>query len=892
MKCNTSGDCNQSAFILFPGATDNCDPAGGMVTNITFSDPSITPPFFPIPLSTQQISIDFPVGTTTATLVVSDACGNSSTQEYTVTILDCDAPVASNCPPAIINANTSDDGTGDCFTDITWTNPSFNDNCLGGIFTLTFSDGDPAGNPSTYTLPDGLSAPGPHQTYTGTLGQNQPETYNFSKGVTIVDLKYTDAGPGGTPGPAGVGMPAPPLTVSCIITVTVTDDEAPSLISGQGVTTPINLTTNGGASCPSIATVDNVGVGPVAFGATYMVAGTGPYTAPLATDFMDNCADGALSITAITPGGDACNGTIEIDWRFTDCGGATIDQTQVFTIADDTAPVAVCPAVIADVVLDGTGSGTLPADIGDGSSTDNCGGILVETSPSATFGCGDVGPQTVVLTVTDCGLSSNTSCTFNVVDTQAPVANCGNIADVVLDGTGTGILPADAAAGGLSTDNCTANLMESSPTATFGCGDIGAQSVVLTVTDGTNTVMTNCSFNVVDTQAPVAMCPTTAPSVTIATVGGSVMLPANALAAGNSTDNCGVNLVETSPAMTYGCGDVGTQMVTLTATDGTNTSTISCAVNVISGGALVWTSALPGDQTLNATVTDCDQDVFIPIPTSSGSNCSGTIITAISAPGNINFGNLGTQWNANFPVGVTPVTITATDALGVVLTHTLTVTIIDNTPPVLSSGCPSNIVIPSAPICNSTASFNLPNATDACGVAGIDVTYSGNSILPTNLTNQASGTSISEDFAIGITTVTITVFDINGLSASCSFTVESPCTTVVNPCIDNNYVSTADIVANGTSALYKANIRTYSDAVIPNGFDIDYFGGDNVELLPGFETMPGALFLADIAPCNSLPLNGPITPESKRLLQQKIKELKESKETKEIFNDQIIEIRK
>ena len=137
--------------------------------------------------------------------------------------------------------------------------------------------------------------------------------------------------------------------------------------------------------------------------------------------------------------------------------------------------------------------------------------------------------------------------------------------------------------------------------------------------------------------------------------------------------------------------------------------------------------------------------------------------------------------------------------------------------------------------------------------------------------------------------MTLTVNDINGLSTSCSFTVDSPCTTIANPCIDNRYVSSADIIANGTSSLYKANIKTYSDAVIPNGFDIDYFGGTEVELLPGFETQLGALFLADIAPCNLLPVNGPIAPDAKRILHDELNEAKaieDTKITEELLNDQ------
>ncbi|MEZ4954408.1 MAG: hypothetical protein R2825_12645 [Saprospiraceae bacterium] len=40
----------------------------------------------------------------------------------------------------------------------------------------------------------------------------------------------------------------------------------------------------------------------------------------------------------------------------------------------------------------------------------------------------------------------------------------------------------------------------------FSCSDVGVQMVELTVTDGTNTVGTNCSFNVVDNTLPTPTC--------------------------------------------------------------------------------------------------------------------------------------------------------------------------------------------------------------------------------------------------------------------------------------------------------------------------------------------------------------------------------------------------
>ena len=167
------------------------------------------------------------------------------------------------------------------------------------------------------------------------------------------------------------------------------------------------------------------------------------------------------------------------------------------------------------------------------------------------------------------------------MDTTNPVAVCPTTSPVVsLDANGDGTLAANALAGGNSTDNC--SVVETSSSVTYDCTDIGMQMVMLTATDGsgnTHTVM--CDVTVEDEIAPVAICPTASPLVSL-DVNGDGTLAVNALAGGNSTDNCSV--VETSSSVTYDCNDIGTQMVMLTATDGSgSTHTVMCDVMVEDG---------------------------------------------------------------------------------------------------------------------------------------------------------------------------------------------------------------------------------------------------------------------------------------------------------------------
>jgi hypothetical protein len=110
-----------------------------------------------------------------------------------------------------------------------------------------------------------------------------------------------------------------------------------------------------------------------------------------------------------------------------------------------------------------------------------------------------------------------------------------------------------------------------------------------------------------------------------------------------------------------------------------------------------------------------------------------------------------------FPVGTTDVIWTATDASGNTSSATQHVTVIDNTPPVVTP--PANVTV-FLPL-NSTATsmvVNYPNpatATDNCP-GPIGIVY-----------NPASGST----FSVGTTTVTATATDAHGNNASATFTV-------------------------------------------------------------------------------------------------------------------------
>ena len=99
------------------------------------------------------------------------------------------------------------------------------------------------------------------------------------------------------------------------------------------------------------------------------------------------------------------------------------------------------------------------------------------------------------------------------------------------------------------------------------------------------------------------------------------------------------------------------------------------------------------------------------------------------------------------------VTLTATDANGNASTGTATVFILDKIAPTLA--CPANITVG---ICNATANFDLPTASDNCPAAAVQITQTG-------------GLATGSDFPLGETVQTFEGSDASGNTANCSFSI-------------------------------------------------------------------------------------------------------------------------
>ena len=272
----------------------------------------------------------------------------------------------------------------------------------------------------------------------------------------------------------------------------------------------------------------------------------------------DNC--GTVNLVNVTPFSFDCNdlGANTVTLFVNDGNGNWANCTATVTVVDNIAPTATCKA--ATVALDANGSGSItPADVFD-SGTDNCGTVTPQSVTPNTFGGGDVGANTVTLTVND-GNGNTATCTATVTveDNVAPAANCKNIT-AVLDNTGNATIAEDAVNDG-STDACGIATYDTDVTS-FDCGDVGANTVTLTVTDGNaNSSTCTATVTVEDNTAPDAHCKD---FTTALDPDGNYTLALASVDDGSS-DACGVSL-SVSPN-SFNCNDEGSNPVTLTLTD-------------------------------------------------------------------------------------------------------------------------------------------------------------------------------------------------------------------------------------------------------------------------------------------------------------------------------------
>lgn len=558
----------------------------------------------------------------------------------------------------------------------------------------------------------------------------------FPVGVTTVNVSST-AGPTCSFTVTVVGTPAP--TISCPADQTVTDSD------GDGF--------------------ENVTVGTPTTNPTTGVTVVGRRSDDIPATYDDN--GNVITPEVIVPLTDPYPiGATGITWTVTDSYGRTATCTQrIVVVANNSRPPVTisCPANVTANSPSSCQSTIPPATIGTPTTVPSDSNVVVTAQRADGLNLTDPFPSgvtTITWTATDNLTGSAASCSQTVTlntsgapdnvppnlhvpqDVSTTTASC----TVVLDDE-LGVATAE--------DNCSpsVNVVRTGVPANF-IFPTGVTVITYTATDAAGNVATGTQTITV-LESPAIPPTITAPApVNVATGPGATscgtFVSDATLGTATANDNCpGVTVVRTGvPAGNM--FPVGTTTVTYTATDRSgnaaiDTQQVTVVDNtppVVTPPAAVTLFTGPGATSCGVTVSNLDATLGTG---SATDNCPG--VGAVTRSG-VPAGNV-------FPLGQTILTYSATDVHGNTGSATQTVTVVDNTPPVIS--CPASITLePTCPT-GAIATWTPPVGTDNCAGA---------------VTTRTAGPAPGSVFPIGTTTVTYSVSDAHGNGpVSCSFTV-------------------------------------------------------------------------------------------------------------------------
>ncbi|XP_038054084.1 uncharacterized protein LOC119726452 isoform X33 [Patiria miniata] len=523
----------------------------------------------------------------------------------------------------------------------------------------------------------------------------------FPTGETIVEFVATDSSGN---------------SARCTFIVRITDDEAPV------VECPLNI------------------VAPTDPGQDFA---TVTWNSPNVTDNSGELISPTLSHVS---GSTFPLGITTVEVNATDSSSNPASCSFIIDVGDDDPPMITCPAnqTVATNSSLNTVTILLPPV---SSASDNSGAYTITIDVAGTtHNVGDnvtldlaTGQHLLQYIITDNAMNTEFCDTYiTVIDDEPPMIMCPFTANGTTDAglpTGTAYFP-DA----IVTDNSglfvglVANA--SSLSTPF---PIGETIVEFVATDSSGN-SARCTFivRITDDEAPVLECPMnivapTDPGQDFATVmwnspnvtdnSGELISPTLSHVSG-STFPLGITTVDVNA--TDSSSNIGSCFFTIDVQD-SQAPVVECPMNILTG-------------------TDTGQDFatvmwYAPNVTDN----SGESITA----------NLSHVSGSTFPLGITTVSVDATDSSGRTGSCSFTVTVLDDEAPVLE--CPMNIVAPTDPGQDfATVMWNSPNVTD----------NSGELISPT--LSHVSGST----FPLGITTVDVNATDSSSNIGSCFFTID------------------------------------------------------------------------------------------------------------------------
>ena len=441
-----------------------------------------------------------------------------------------------------------------------------------------------------------------------------------------------------------------------------------SLTMVANITTPDVTTTYTGATA-TVTVVDNIAPTVVAQDVAIVLGANGSYTltpAEVDNGSSDNCT---LTLSLNQTEFDCTDlGTNYVILTGTDeSGNSTSAAPVTITVTEANVPVVAVQDI--SVSLDANGAATITYSDIDNGSADGCSAVedLVYQIDVSSFTCANIGPNNVVLTVTDeQNNSDSATAVVTIVDDSAPTVVAQNVT-VALDADGNGSVTAADIENG-SSDNCSdnANLTFAIDVNAFTCDNLGANDVVLTVTDEQNNSATSTvTVTVVDNIDPVAV----ANDITVELdANGSAVLDIDDV--GASTDNCAI-YEEWVNETTFDCADLGANTVSFVAEDTSeNQNVTTFTVTVEDNLAPV---AVAQDVTVSLDANGSYTLTAAEVDNGSSDNCTDNSALTLSLN--------TTAFDCTNIAAATTVTLTVEDASGNTDTATASVTVVDDMVP-------------------------------------------------------------------------------------------------------------------------------------------------------------------------------------------------------------------
>jgi hypothetical protein len=682
------------------------------------------------------------LGTTTFTLVVNDGLFDSAPSTVTIVVGDTTPPVIGPLPTIVVEQATRQ-GTAVTYSPVVsdGVDPNPTVTCSpasGFVFPLGDSTvacvaRDASGNVSAAsfvvrvvdTTPPALAQPADVSFST------MRTDGDFVSYATPGALDVCDANPSVVCTPAsGSFFPVGRTTVTCTATdasgnvalrtfsVTVQTDDVPPVIAFAAPASGALVATR--TSAVAIAYSDSEAGGTGVNTSTLAVLADG---ADVSAAFA-RTASSARAVLSLADGSHSLQATVADG-----AGNLSAVASVTFTV-DTTPPVITLVSPTQPIVVEQTSRAGTPVAL-VATATD-----AIDPSPRLTSDAPAVFPlgSTVVhFTATDAaGNVSQLSVTVTVRDTTPPAI--AGLSDVTVEQTSPNGTPASYPPITV-TDVCDAapSVVVVPPAGTV--FPLGSTTVRVTATDASGNSST-ATFNVIvrDTTPP-ALGPLGNIIVEQISRGGTTVT----FVTPKATDLCDANPSVTCVPPSGSFFPLGTTVVTCTATDTSgNRSTGQFTVTV--------RDTVPPTIAPIANVVVEQQSragTAATYPTVSVSDiCDASPTVTFQPPS-----------GSTFPLGVTTVTVKATDASGNASSTTFTVTVRDTTPPTITK--PADVVVEQTDRAGTVVTFAAPTATDICD-ASTAVTC-----VP------ASGSK----FPLGVTTVTCTATDVSGNASTTTFNV-------------------------------------------------------------------------------------------------------------------------